>query len=109
MAFLDGNNSAFNGGRAFVPNGQSWTFHTIFKYCIPIFWGPVVTRRLRLMMTDGCSQEYISFINNSGRQRSFPRAVNGLCYFHLGVIGFHTHVLPVVPKLGKSAFCFFFN
>jgi len=31
LAFLDSNNRAFNGGRAFIPNGQQWVYHLIFR------------------------------------------------------------------------------
>ena len=96
LAMLDGNNRAFNGARAFVPNGQAWTFHTLFKYCLPILWGSIIVQRMQLMMTDGCSQEYLSFINNSGKNKPFENAVNGLCYFHSSVVGFSRHVKPTV-------------
>jgi len=56
------------------------------------------------MMTDGCSQEYLSFINNSGKNKSFENAVNGLCYFHSGVVGFCTHVKPTVPTQGTCLY-----
>ena len=65
VAGLDGNNKAFNAARAFISNAQSWTFHTIFKYCLPLLWTTAVASRVRLMMTDGCSQEYLSIIKNS--------------------------------------------
>ena len=101
LAFLDGNNKAFNGGRAYIPNAQSWTFNTIFKHCLPIFWGPLISERLKLMMTDGCVQEYAAFVNNCGENQSFPNAVHGLCYFHLAVQGVTKHVVPYIPHGGK--------
>ena len=52
------------------------------------------------MMTDGCSQEYLSFINNSGKNKPFENAVNGLCYFHSSVVGFSRHVKSHVPMHG---------
>jgi hypothetical protein len=83
-----------------VPNGQSWTFQTLFKYCLPILWGTVIVQRMRLMMTDGCSQEYLSFINNSGKNNAFENSVNGLCYFHATIVGFSTHIKHTIPIKG---------
>ena len=105
LAFLDSNNRAFNGGRAFIPNGQQWVYHLIFRYCLPTFWGDTICRRLKLMMTDGCSQEYMAFIDNSGKKNSFPKAVNGLCYFHTAVMGYNKHVKPCLQTKSKFLQC----
>ena len=51
VAFLDGNKMPFNGARTYIPNEQRWMFHTLFKYCLPIFWGPTVRERMNLIMT----------------------------------------------------------
>ena len=107
LAFLDGNNHALNGGRAFVPSSQSWVFNTLFKFCLKTFWGEIVTDRLHLMITDGCTQEYLSFINNTGKNNAFPNAIHGLCYFHLVLTGWATHVKKHVPvDSGKIIFEF---
>ena len=91
LASLDANNQGFNCGRAFVPNSQSWVFHLLFKHCLPTFWGKAVTEKLQLMITDGCTQEYMSFIRNTGVNRPFPNAIHGLCDFHLLVMSFHKY------------------
>ena len=101
VAGLDGDHHAFNAARAFIPNGQGWTFHTLFRYLLPILWGKSVTLRNRLMMTDGCAQEYLSFIQNSGKNNNFKNSLNGLCDFHSGVVSFSKIVYPSVPKTGK--------
>ena len=64
LAFLDGNNKGFNGGRAFIPSSQVWVFDTIFKHCLPLFWGALITSRLFSMITDGCVQEWTTSIGN---------------------------------------------
>ena len=64
IAFLDGNNNAFNGRRAYIPNAQTWVFNTIFKHCLPILGGALISQRLNLMVSDICIQEYSAFINN---------------------------------------------
>ena len=66
LASLDGNNQGFNRGRAFVPSSQSLVFQLLFKHCLTQFWGEFTAQRLRLMITDGCTQEYLSFIQNIG-------------------------------------------
>ena len=101
LAFLDVNNKGFNGGRAFILSSQAWVFDTIFKHCLPLFWGALSTSRLFLMITDGCVQEWTTFIGNCGIDAAFPNAVLGLCYFNLAIVGFDTHVMPSVPKTGK--------
>ena len=37
FTIANGNNNAFNSGRAYIPNAQTWVFNTIFKHCLPIF------------------------------------------------------------------------
>ena len=101
LAFKDGNNKAFNGGRCFIPNAQKWVFGMLFKECLPMFWTKEVTDNLRLMLTDGCTSEYLPFILNIGFNKSFPKAVRGLCYYHLAIQGFKTHVDPNIPRVGR--------
>ena len=105
IAFLDGNNNSFNGGRAYIPSAQTWVFNTIFKHCLPLFWGPTISKRLSLMVTDGCIQEYSAFINNCGSSKAFPNAIHALCYFHLAVQGILKHVYPCIPSSGGKFCC----
>ncbi|KAG7357777.1 MULE transposase domain containing protein [Nitzschia inconspicua] len=100
FAAVDGNNKAFNCGRAYIPNGQTWVFWYCFKYCLPVFWGPVVTERLCVMSTDGCPQEYLPFIQNTGLGTTFPNATHSLCYFHTAILGFNHNVS--FPKPGQT-------
>ncbi|KAG7356071.1 MULE transposase domain containing protein [Nitzschia inconspicua] len=96
LATRDGNNKAFNCGVAYIPNGQAWVFWHCFRYCLKTLWGETVTKRVSLMCTDGCVQEYQAFINNAGEGGSFPNAVHTLCYFHTATLSFNKNVsLPV--------------
>ena len=52
LAFKDGNNKAFNGGRCFIPNTQKWVFAMMFKHCLPQFWGHKITNNVRLLLTE---------------------------------------------------------
>ena len=103
LAFKDGNNKAFNGGRCFIPNAQKWVFNMMFKYCLPAFWEEEVCNNIRLLITDGCTQEYLPFILNIGFEKTFPKAVHGLCYYHLAIQGFKNNVQGNVPNIGKYA------
>ena len=103
LAFLDANNKAFNGARAYIPNAQRWVFALMFKFCLPLFWGDNICSRIRLLLTDGATNEYLPFIANCGIDRSFPAAVHGLCYYHLAVQGFQTYVQPNIPRNGNMA------
>ncbi|KAG7371399.1 MULE transposase domain containing protein [Nitzschia inconspicua] len=92
LAACDGNNKAFNCGRAYIPNGQAWVFWHCFRYCLKVFWGESITNRVSLMCTDGCVQEYQAFINNTGDGETFPNAVHTLCHFHTATLSFNNNV-----------------
>jgi hypothetical protein len=85
IAGVDGNNNAFNCGRAFLPNEQAWVFHLLFHHVLPSFWGALISSRVRRFITDGCPQEYGSLIRASGPGRKFANAVHNLCFYHLVV------------------------
>ena len=107
LTFKNGNNQLLNGGRAYIPNAQKWVFEMMFKELLPTFWGPEICERLRLVITDGCCNEYVSFmqnigINKDGGNKSFPNAVIGLCYYHLVIQGFKRSVTPSLPKEGSE-------
>ncbi|KAG7369893.1 MULE transposase domain containing protein [Nitzschia inconspicua] len=102
LATRDGNNKAFNCGRAYIPNGQAWVFWHCFRHCLKVFWGETITNRVSLMCTDGDVQEYQPFINNTGEGQTFPNAVHTLCYFHTATISFNNNIS--FPKgTGKEA------
>ena len=103
VAFLDGNKKLLNGARAYIPNEQRWMFHTLFKYCLPFFWGPSVRERMNLIMIDSCSKEFMSVIESTGdKSYGFPNAILGLCYWHLAVLGRERNVDGYVSRDGKN-------
>ena len=95
IAGKDGNNKAFNAARAYIPNAQKWIFSTLFKDRLPLFFGKLIMERNRLLLTDGCSNEYISFISNIGENGSFKNSCHGLCYFHIAIQGWNSHKLAL--------------
>ena len=102
LTFKNGDNKVLNGGRAYIPNAQRWVFMMMFSELLPAFWGSHVCERLRLLITDGCCNEYLSFIGNIGYKKSFPNAVPGLCYYHLVNQGYDRLVKPSLKKEGKE-------
>ena len=102
LTFKNGQNNIMNGGRAYIPNAQRWVFMMMFGELLPAFWGSHVCERLRLLITDGCYNEYLSFIGNIGYKKAFPNAVPGLCYYHLVIQGYEKHVYPSLPKTGRE-------
>ena len=74
----------------------------MFNQCLPIFLGPTIISRNRLILTDGAKNEYVPLILSTGTNASFPKTVHGLCYFHLCVIGWAKHVQPFVTKYMKE-------
>ena len=74
----------------------------MFNQCLPIFLGPTIISRNRLILTDGATSEYVPLILSTGENAAFPQTVHGLCYFHLCVIGWAKHVQPFVTKNMKE-------
>lgn len=68
IAAKDGNNKGFNAARAHIPNAQKWVFNSLFQHCLPIFFGRTIVERNRLLLTDGCSNEFMSFISTLGKE-----------------------------------------
>jgi hypothetical protein len=46
IAGKDGDNQVCCGARAYIPNGQSWVFHLMFKYCLLKFWRLSITTQV---------------------------------------------------------------
>ena len=102
IASSDGNKKAFNVCCAYIPNAQTWVFSLMFNACLPNFLGPTIISRNRLIITDGASNEYVPLILATGKGYVLPNTVHGLCYFHLGVLGWLKHVNPFVTKEMKD-------
>ena len=64
---MDGNKKGFNDCHAYIPNAQTWVFSLMFNECLPIFLGPTIISRNRLIITDGASNEYVPLILATGK------------------------------------------
>ena len=98
IAATDGNKKAFTVCRAYIPNAQAWVFATLFNDCLPIFLGNQILSRNKLIMTDGATNEYVPLILSTGEGNAFPNTCHGLCYFHIAIQGWNTHVQPHITK-----------
>ena len=104
MTTSDGNNKAFNACRAYIPNAQKWVFTILFQHCLPLFFGSLICNRNNLLLTDGCSNEYVSFISNIGKNCVYPNSCHGLCYFHIAIQGWIKNVQTNVTNKVKKMF-----
>ena len=59
-------------------------------------------KRIRLLLTDGSTTEYVPILNSIGTSRTYPNATHGLCYFHLVNQGWKKHGKPYMPHGIKS-------
>jgi hypothetical protein len=120
VALKDGNNRAFCGARAYIPNPQPCVFDLLFSKALPALWSKNVVGRVNLIVTNGCLQlraavarnigvvrygvafHWLLLLNNvlgvshlfqfSSQGKTFHRAILSTCYSHLAVIGFNSAV-----------------
>jgi MULE transposase domain len=82
---VDGNNSLFNCGRAFIPSEQAWAFRVLFHDILSAVLGSELCSRVRRICTDGCVQQYTTLVQSFGSGMAFPNAVHTLCFYHVVV------------------------
>lgn len=51
---------------------------------------------MRLIITDVCTEDYLAILGHVGPGKAFPKAMHGLCYFHLIIFGFNKHIKPLL-------------
>jgi hypothetical protein len=84
--------------RAFLPNEQSWSYKWYFHTVLPALLGKDVLKRIKIIVTDGDSQE-ISQLNDA-ITIFFPYAYLIRCSWHLINRGWHKKVKVALG--GKS-------
>ena len=67
VAGKDDNNVAFNACRAFLPNQQQWVFNSVFSECLPHFFGKLICNRMKSIISDGATIEYVPILKTLGR------------------------------------------
>ena len=98
----DSNGKMFTFLRAFLPNEKQWVFRWIFSNVFPNFLPKSLLARVKVIITDGCVQEF-SQVDNA-LTNSFVNACRVRCGFHLVRMGWNAKVLAkrhVDPKHHK--------
>lgn len=68
--------------RAFIPNERAWLFRWIFRHGIPTLLGKDACKRVRLIVTDGDSQE-TSQLDNAISSKIYGDAKRRRCGWHI--------------------------
>jgi hypothetical protein len=89
--------------RALVPNERAWVFRWLFSVAIPELLGPHATKCIKLIITDGDSQETSQL--DVALKEHFPGAVHGRCGWHIVDHGWITKG-PKVTHAACSASAF---
>lgn len=78
--------------RAFIPNERAWLFRWIFFHGIPTLMGKDACKKVKLIITDGDSQE-TSQLDNAIRSKVYGDAIRRRCGWHIIEKGstFHLH------------------
>ncbi|CAB9501075.1 hypothetical protein SEMRO_99_G050830.1 [Seminavis robusta] len=71
----------FTPVRMFLPSQCKWVFDYIFSTVFPTLLGREALARTQLVLSDGDNKIYNAF--DANREEHYPRAIHGLCLFHL--------------------------
>jgi len=83
VAGKDSCGKSFTAARIFLPSEQKWIFRWIFQNCLPALLGETVTKRNKVVMTDGDSHCYDAFKEAACHGGPWEGSVNILCQWHL--------------------------
>jgi len=91
----DTNSRTFTILRVFLPNQQMWTFRWVFCVLLPKIYGNHILSKIKVVITDGDSQE----TNQMGNaiDQYFPQARRVRCGWHLVNQGWNAYIEG--PKL----------
>ena len=73
-------------------------FSSNFFRVLTFFFGKFITDRIRLIISDGATTEYIPILKSIGKNGVYPNGCHGLCYFHLVIQGWNKHIKPYVTS-----------
>lgn len=83
VAGKDNYGRSFTAARIFLPSEQSWVFRWIFQNCLPELFGDRVTKRNKLVITDGDSHCYDAFKEAALQCGPWEGSSHLLCQWHL--------------------------
>ena len=92
--------------RAYLPNEQTWVFHWVFSNVLPSMFGNSILKHIKMVISDGDSQEYSQLDN--AINRFFPSVYRGRCGWHIIEKGWQIHMLGVKSFPVESA-AFYYN
>ena len=90
----DSNGKMFTVLRAFLPNEQAWVFRWIFNDVLPKMFGSTVINQIKVVISDGDSQEYEQIDN--AIDEYMPLVFRQRCGWHIVEKGWQNRVLGVL-------------
>jgi hypothetical protein len=87
--------------RCIAPNERSWFFRWLFQEALPVLFGPHSLRFVKLIMTDGDSQEMSQV--DFARKTHFVNAKRTRCAWHLVDQGWRRNCTGLGHQRGQSA------
>jgi len=92
--------------RCWAPNERAWMFRWLFQSAVPTIFGREACQRIRLIITDGDSQEYTQL--DDAIAAVFVKARRRRCGWHIVAKGWDRHVrfhigkTPTAQKLSST-------
>lgn len=77
--------------RAFIPNERAWLFRWIFFHGIPTLMGKAACSKVKMIITDGDSQETLQ-LDNAIRSKVYGNAIRRRCGWHIIEKGSTVHL-----------------
>ena len=90
----DSNGKMFTVLRAFLPNEKAWVFRWLFSYIVPKMFGSTVINQIKVVITDGDSEEYEQL--DMAIDEYMPCVFRQRCGWHLVEKGWQNRVLGVL-------------
>ena len=87
----DSNGKMFTVLRAFLPNEKAWVFRWLFSYILPKMFGSTVINQIKVVITDGDSEEYEQL--DMAIDEYMPCVFRQRCGWHLVEKGWQNRVL----------------
>ena len=89
--------------RAFIPNERSWLFCWIFQCGIPTLMGTEACKKVKLIVTDGDSQEYTQ-LDAALKANIYGEAKRRRCGWHIIEKGSNSHIKNQVEYRKKNVY-----
>ena len=91
MTGKDSNGKMFTFLRAFLPNEKGWVSRWVFSVVFPKLFGNTILSRIKVIITDGDSQEFNQLDNTIGE--FMPHVYRVRCGWHIIQKGWEVHMM----------------